>query len=114
MTATINPAQYIAAEVVYYALVDLIRQPSVIPVTEGEYDDAAAFFRNGSHVPWCDMAGIDADAVREYAEDLLRQYRAWLSDPDRCERPVIDVPKDDWRDPIRMGETLRDDLDYAW
>lgn len=100
MTAVINPAKYLAADVVFYALVDLVHQNTAPHITSADYDDAARFFAENNHVGWCYMADIDPDAVKEYAVRLAVQYKLWTEHPHLYKRPRIQIPFDEWRKPI--------------
>lgn len=99
MVATSDPAKYLAADVIFYALVDLIRQRTQTVITSTDFDGAAEFFRSGDYIPWCHMADIDPDAVLTHALSLAHKYRLWAEHPTLYERPHINIPMETWRRP---------------
>jgi len=108
MQAVINPAKYLAADVLFYALVDLIRQPTMSAINSPDYDNAGTFFASGDHVPWCRMADVDPDALLAHAVDLAIRYKAWTEHPTVFPRPRVHIPMDDWRTHTRMTENERE------
>jgi hypothetical protein len=97
MVAVIDPAKYIASEVIFYALVDLIRQKTHSVITDKDYDQAAEFFSCGDYIPWCHLAGIEPEFVLDYAFDLAVKYRAWAEHPFLYKRPHIEIKPEKWR-----------------
>ena len=98
---------YVATEVIFAAFVDLIHQSWGYKALKKDRDNAADFIASGDYEPWCDIAGVDSNAVYRHAVELARQFRGWQEHPECMHRPVIEIPYEKWRTPDKMNQGER-------
>jgi len=79
----------LASELIISAMRDLIRQQSVDRISVDNVAEAAEWFADGGHEPWCELAGVDADAVLSHARALALQYAAAEASPHLFGRPRL-------------------------